>query len=348
MPSRSINGMIKNNSNIQRNLGIEILRAYLCFRIVILHYYSSKKKIILKLRRNRFQVPCFFFISFFFLYPIISKRNNNKLRLRLERLCIPYIIHPIVNFGINNIMFIVIKFNRYNRLLTFNDLKTQIVIGRGIYGIAVLWFHFNLIIFTLFYFIFSHLLKNNFLVCFQIIAIFSYKYQYSGINYIFFKKYTENIWMSIGNLLETFPITIAAFSFSSSNVHQILSKNRLKYLLFSILFLYLIFYYNLFSYIHGFSSTGIKQVFISIFLFILFYLIPLEMLNSKLLFLIKQITKYTQGIYCIHFLIQYYMRLIFEKKGSFIGCIWLYVISYFISFIGYKIFEKGKLKFLFN
>ena len=117
--------------------------------------------------------------------------------------------------------------------------------------------------------------------------------------------------------------------------------------IFSVLFLYLISNYYIFSIINGFSSSGIKQIFISFFLFTFFSLLPLEYLNSKILFIIKQITKYTQGIYCLHFLFQYYMKLKFDKKGSLIGCIILYIISYLISFIGFSIFNKTKLKFLF-
>ena len=93
----------KKVKNTQRNLGIEILRMFLCFRIVLLHYYSSKDKYILSLKRSRFQVPCFFFISFYFSFNIFSQRNTVKLKLRLERLLVPYLIHPIINWIINNI-----------------------------------------------------------------------------------------------------------------------------------------------------------------------------------------------------------------------------------------------------
>jgi len=61
---------------------------FLCFRIIILHYYSGKTKYILKLKSKRTQVSCFFFISFYFLYSTISKRNTQKMKLRLERLII--------------------------------------------------------------------------------------------------------------------------------------------------------------------------------------------------------------------------------------------------------------------
>ena len=89
------------NANTKRIIGIELLRTFLCFRVVLFHYYTSNNSFIIKLRDNRFQVPCFFFISFYFLYPIISKRNKEKKKLRLERLSIPYIIHAIVNWIIN-------------------------------------------------------------------------------------------------------------------------------------------------------------------------------------------------------------------------------------------------------
>ena len=331
-----------------RNLGIELLRMLLCFRIVLLHYYSSKNKFIKSLIRNRFQVSCFFFISFYFLYPTISSVNNKKIKIRLERLLIPYIIYPLVIWIINNIMFFVFKFNRYNRILTLNDLKTQIIVGRGIYGIGVLWFHFNLILFTLFFFIFSFILKNYFLTIFQTMALIAYILQYNGFNYQFFKKYTENIWLSVGNFAETFPIAVSAFSIASINIKQILLNKRKKVFFFSMLFLYFISNYDIFSTIKGFSSTGIKQIFTSLFLFIAFSLIPFDNLNSTILLIINQITRYTQGIYCLHFLFQYYLKLKFDKNGSFIGCILLYLISYFVSSIGFNIFSKTKLKFLFS
>ena len=339
----------KNRNGIfKRNLGLEILRMFLSFRIVLLHYYTSHNKIILKLKFNRFQVPCFFFISFYFLYPIISGKIVKKLKLRLERLLIPYIIHPIINWFINNAMFLIIKFNRYNRFLTLNDFKKQIIIGRGIYGIAVLWFHFNLIFLTLLFFIFSNLLKNQFLFLFQIITLLSYIFQYSKINYYFFMKYTENIWMSVGNLAETIPIAIIAFSLANNNYCVSLIKHRKKYIFISFFLFCFISHFPIFSKIEGFSSPGIKQTINSILLFNSFYLLPIEIMNNNILIFIRQITKYTQGIYYMHFLFQYYMKMKFDKNGSFFGCIVLYIFTYFASMIGFKIFEKTKLRLLFS
>jgi len=333
---------------LQRNLGLEILRMVLCFRIILLHYYSGKTKFIKKLVSNRTQVSCFFFISFYFLYPMISSRNIHKMKLRLERLFFPFIIYPIVVWIVSNLMFLVIKFNRFNRLLTLRELKLNLLVGKGIFGIGVLWFHFNLIILSIFFFITSLLFKNEFLTITQILSSISYIIQYSKINYILFRPYTLNFRMPIGNLIETFAIAAAAFSFSSSNLLIIFLSNRKKYLFFCLFFLYLITNYNVFSYLSGFSSAGIIKNIYSFCSFNIFYLLPFEILNDKILYFIKQITKFTQGIYCLHFLIEYYLKAIFNKKGSLCDCIILYIISYFLSFIGFKIFSKTKLKYLFS
>lgn len=340
----------KDLNNKPRIVGIEILRMFLCFRIVLLHYYSSKNIYILKLKRNQYQVSCFFFISFYFLYPIISQVNAKKLLLRLERLLIPYIIYPILVWFINNLMFLLFKYNRFNRLLTLYELKIHLIVGKGIFGIGILWFHFNLIILTLLFFISSFFLKKHFLSFFRIIAYFSYIFQYSGKNYNFFKQFKINIFMSVGNLLETLPLAIFSFFLASNNFICFVLKKSKIYIIFSCFLLYLIFNFNVFSNLKGYSSPGIKQLIISFLMFTNFFIISIENKNIQLnviLFFIRQITRYTQGIYCLHFLIQYYMKLKFDRNGTFIGCIILYIISYFISFIGFKIFEKSKLKYLF-
>lgn len=340
----------KELNNKPRIIGIEILRMFLCFRIVLLHYYSSNNIYILKLKSHQYQVPCFFFISFYFLYPIISEVNSKKLILRLERLLIPYIIYPIFVWLINNLMFLIFNFNRFNRFLTLNELKTHLVVGKGIFGIGVLWFHFNLIILTLLFFISSFFLKKYFLSFFHIVVYFSYIIQYSGKNYNFFKQFRINILMSVGNLLETLPLAIVSFSLVSNNFIQWALKNKKMYIIFSCFSLYLTFNFNIFSDLIGNSSAGIKKLIISFLLFTNSFILSIQNINIKinsLFVFIRKITKYTQGIYCLHFLIQYYIKLKFDRNGTFIGCINLYIISYFISFIGFKISEKSKLKYLF-
>lgn len=337
----------KLSKSIQRNIGIEILRMILCFRIVLLHYYRSKNKFILKLRENLFQVPCFFLISFYYLYSTISKKDVQKMKLRIEKLSIPYILYPIIVWSINNLMFLLIKYNRFGRLLSLKELKTHIIIGRGISGICVLWFLFNMIILTLFFFILSFLLKKQFFFYIRIIALISYLIQYSGINNSFFNQYTIKISISVGNLVETFPLAFVGFYLSSSNFYQKLLNNRMTYILYSSFFFYLISEYNIFSKLKGQASPGLKSLIVPILLFNIFYLIPFERIYPKILIIINYITRYTKGIYCMHYCIQNYVRKYLDPKATLIGCVILYIISYLISLFGFQIFQKTKIKYLF-
>ena len=159
---------------------------------------------------------------------MVSQRNFQKLKSRLERLLIPYIIYPLFVWSINNLMFLITKYNRFNRLLTLNELKLNLIVGKGIFGIGVLWFHFNLLILTIPFFISSIFLGIYFLILFQIIGFINLIIQYSEINYKYFIQYNINISMPLGNLAETFTMAIFAFSLSEINIFQIFLKNRKK------------------------------------------------------------------------------------------------------------------------
>ena len=141
-----------------------------------------------------------------------------------------------------------------------------------------------------------------------------------------------------------------AFSLSSIDFYLFLLKNRKKYLIFSIIFFYLISNYKIifFSFPKGFTRPGIHDAFNSVFLFTIFSTLSIEKLNAKIISIIKQVTKYTLGIYCLHFEFQYYFKLKLDKEGTFIGCVILYIFTYFISLIGFKVLSKSKMRYLFS
>ena len=63
--------------------------------------------------------------------------------------------------------------------------------------------------------------------------------------------------------------------------------------------------------------------------------------------IIKTITNFTNGIYCMQSQMIPLCKRKFGLIGNFKSCIIIYLISYFISFIGIMIFGKTKLKYLF-
>ena len=295
-----------------RNLGLELLRGILCFWVILFHCLRVENKYLKNIIKIKiFHVPTFIFISFYFLYKNLCERNINKIKSRFKRLLIPYFIWPIIIFVINNLFYLTFKSNRFGRILNFNDLKIQLIIGRKY--ISVLWFQFNIVFFTLLFFIISFIFKKNFLFILQIIGIISYIIQYSELNYNFFNEYKYTISRTLGYFCEIAPIAVTSLSFSSINIIKKLENQRKKALFFSVIFLFLLFHFNIFSEVKGFAYRGIINNFGSLFLFITFSLLPLENIYSlKILLFIKQCTSYTQGIYSLHSIVHYYLKLIFN------------------------------------
>ena len=343
------------NLNIQQksknlNLGIEILRVLLSFWVVVHHCGSVKNKTIIKFAFSRaFHVPTFVVISFYFTYKIFLYKNINKLIERLERLYFPYIIWPIIIFVINNGFYYIFGLNTR---IPIRKLIMQILIGRPY--MYVLWYHFNIILITIFISIISFIFYNNFLYILQIIGLLSYILQYSDYNYNFFQKYSIFISHSVGLIPELYPIVVTGLSLSSIEIIHLLNKNRIKSISLSILSLYIIRKNIVFSLIKGNFYQGISLNICAIFLFIIFSQISFNCTKKNknenfFIFIIKNFTRYTGGIYYLHIIIYIHMGklLLLIKKKTIVGCIIIYLICYSICFIGTKLTKSTKLSYLF-
>jgi len=333
-----------NIKKVERNLGIELLRMFLSYWIIVIHCLSLSD-LRRKIERHNYHVPCFSFISFYFLYKILIMRNINVIKNRFERLLIPYFVWPSIIWIYNNISFIIFGTNRFERYLTFYDLKIQILVGRGFHG--PMWFLFSLIIFTLFFVIVSFIFIEQFLFVLLLMAIISYSIQYSEYGFEFFNGFNECIRGSLGHCLATFPIAIIAILFSSFNLVQCIKKHYKKSIFLSFVMIYFIYKNDIFVNLHWYY--GFKKAFMAILIFIFFASLPIREIDSKILnFIIKTITSYTQGIYCTHLIIMYYLvNLSSINEINFKECLVIYLLGYYISFIGFKIVGKTKLKYLF-
>ena len=202
-----------------KNYGLELLRMILCFWVVLFHclqIYNSNC-IILFFKRKMFHVPSFFFISFYFLFPVIKGKKNKKMLQRIERLSIPYFFWPILTWNINNIFFSIFKKSRFGIILSFVELKEQLIIGRKFF--SHYWFLFNLLLLTYIFFIIALIFEsNNFLKIIRFLSIISYILQYSKINYIFFDRYPDCVNHSVGYIVESFPHAGVAFTLYSSGI----------------------------------------------------------------------------------------------------------------------------------
>ena len=83
-------------------------------------------------------------------------------------------------------------------------------------------------------------------------------------------------------------------------------------------------------------------------IFIIFGCIPFHKTNNYIIILLTKITSFTGGIYYIHLEIwQLLDGFPFIKKYFLLRYISIYLLSYIICNIGYKLSNKSKLKYLF-
>lgn len=342
--------MIKKDNNIlsdkkkQNILGIQILRVFLCFMVVLDHLYSGNKYIYLLY----YHIPTFFNISFYFTYNTLISYNIRKIKLRLERLFIPYFIYSIISWIIYNIYFFVLKVKCKH---TIKDFIINIIDGHQFN--YVLWFQNNLILLTLLFLIIIFIFKNKYLLVLLLLAILAYILQYTGINYYFFKKNFNLLTAAtFGRFAEAFPNAFTGFLLSKIDKQINLKKYYKKFLFISTIILIIISKYHTFDNIKTFKYGGIRLNLAGICIFIIFFSLPFENLrNKKIIEIIIKITSYTGGIYFIHRLVGYgYIcnHISFIKKRTFAGCIIVYLICYTISAIGAKIFKNNKLKHIFS
>ena len=338
----------KKEKIIRKNLGIQILRMVLCFWIIMFHCYKSNNKLSYLLHRYILHVPTFIVISFFFSFKSIYGKDFKKIISRFERLVIPYLAFPIIILVINNFCFICFKTSIFGRIFTIKDLILQYIFGRQF--IAVYWFQFYLIWSTLLFTIISFFFKKKFFIMINLIGLISYALQYSNLNYMFFVNYSSLVRYSIGVFVEVLPLSVVGFIISSIDFFQIVKHCRGKTMLYSFIGLFFIFRYNIFIRIKNNNFAGFENNICSLFIFIIFYLLPLENINSEVLNIcICQITNYTQGIYSLHLIVFLFLESNIKLKNirNFGRCIFIYLISYLISFLGTKLFKKSKLIYIF-
>ena len=108
--------------------------------------------------------------------------------------------------------------------------------------------------------------------------------------------------------------------------------------------------FNIFINIIGFNYSGIKIHIISLLIFILFSIIPIDKIIKDDINFINQISKFTSGIYYLHLPMISYLEsyIVLIRKRRIYGTIIIYIICYLICFIGDLLLGKTKLMHLFK
>ena len=331
------------------NLGIQLLRILLSFWVLFIHsfYFTEKNPMKKYLKEKMFHVPTFMFISFYFFYNYIAKRDTYKIQKRLQRLLIPYIIWPTIFFFIDNSINKIFEIKIFKRKITLKEYFYQIVLGHKFY--PPFWYLSVLLFLSILFSIFAYLFKTHFLFIIQLFGIFIYILHHSGIYTILRKYYLFQLFSL--SLIQITPIAVVGLTSGYINLIYIFKDNQIQSSMISLLLLICLFKFDIFIPQDEILYKNVElNTFGAINIFILFSSIPFEQKNSnKIKNIIEHISYRTGGIYYIHIFIRSYLAkfIISIKNGVFPGSIILYFVCYLICFIGSKLFNKNNLKFLF-
>lgn len=196
------------------NIGIGILRVCLSFMVIMDHLYDHKKYE----KYTYFfyyHIPTFFLISFFFSFKTFY--NINKIKARFERIMIPYFSWCFINWIFNIIYFYLFKRKYHISLLYFiNNLVNGHVFN------CALWFQNILIQLTIIFSIVTLLFNNISMYILISLGILAYILQYTGLNYIFFKKnFRPHYRLTFGRFAEGVPNAVSGFYIASKNFTEI-------------------------------------------------------------------------------------------------------------------------------
>ena len=273
----------------------------------------------------------------------LSSKNLTKIKKRFLKLIVPYFLWPII-FYIINAFLNDSKSHNYS----LKDLSYQLIIGRSI--ACVFWYQFNLTIITILFCIIILCSNKYYFHILGSILLLIYIFDYFQCSEILFNQYSDNIRRSVGRISKMLFFSILGFLLSSIKILPFLKQYRIITIFISFPITFIIIFFKLFiSEIYIYESLFMNLGVMNLFIF--FYMLPFEYITfGPCIFLIKQITSYSSGIYFIHIKIIEYFDNSFQafQERTLIGCALNYIICYCICFIGMKIFGKTKMRNLFS
>ena len=325
------------------NYGLAILRILITFTVVLNHYWgpSGNASVFEAFvdKSRPLAVPIFMLLSFFFIEKKLSFISADLVKERMKRLMIPYFSWAIIYFTVELVLFncfeVAVYDTNYN---LFSQLGWQILLGSATCLNPPFWFMAVLIFYTLSTFLIFRFLRGEkpyFLL--TIIALISLILQYSGINVLWFGKLEYEQRWTLGRGIEMLPYIVLGLSMSKSKIGNRLREHRWVYLTVLLIMIFICYKYTVFAPLEGFGYGGIYLILLSCLVFIFFSLLPINLAPKCIKSAIKFVSKYSFGVFCMHFLggkILYLFIYRFSLNiDKFLVCIIIFAVCFGIAVV---------------
>lgn len=343
---------------MRKNLGLDLLRIWLSFEVVIDHFWHEPglSGVLLFFSKMRsLAVPCFLLMSFYLTSHRYESCDAGWLKKRFGRLGVPYFVWPLVYFVLIWILAAVsprfvdstlqtteLKCYGFDLALDGWDLVRQWVFGIDRRLIHQFWFHSNLIFWTagLFFLLKSVTNERVRTYVLGVCIMVSLVLQYSGLNSFLFDRFGFEFKYSVGRLFATLPYAALALmvGFHRKAISEVRGGMRAFLSVVGLFLLFFVHYSKGFPRPAGLGYQGFSLILMAFGTVMFFYYLPLEKSPAWLGRVIELASRYCMGIYCCHLLVGWILYAwvlpwFGVKFEGLVSNIWIWVVSWMVCWL---------------
>lgn len=331
------------NSTIikERNLGIDFLKVWMSFEVVLCHYGHGSDEFVFRYFFSFFRsmaVPVFMIVSFYLSarFLLSEKSQFYKLAKRIQRIYLPLVAWALIYWVIYNCIALYGDVNGLH--LPLKELLWQVVTGHC-YNTAM-WFNAVLALLTVLLYLICKRWPKYSMVIVLIVSLLAVFVSYSGLNNVFMSLRSE-LNFPLGRIAEMIP-------FAGFGLLLYKSREDKKYL-HLIIFVASVFLvkelcgvvYN--GEVIGYHYNGMKLFLCATLLVSLCVYMPLQKSPTCLKKTLAFLSRYSMGVYCIHMLVGTVIGFLNVDTDPLYYSLLIYLVSLIscclISKVPYKLFN---------
>lgn len=309
-----------------RNSGIDCLKVLMCYIVVLCHCWDPEQSFNLSVKVIHpvlnLAVPTFFLMSFYLCGNLFTSQNQEKrISDRLKRLVLPHIFWAVTGFVVLMLVSAIIG----SQKLSISDFGWQLLGGHS-YDRAM-WFQIDLIILTIAFYLAIKFFNNDAILYFLIAIAFIL--EYTGANHAMFGDLRKELRYTLGRIIEMIPYCATGIILARKHILYSLGKHWIPYSLICTAIIACHYLSILKFNGESFQYAGFDLYLTSLSIVIMFWIVPFNKLPYLVRNILKWLSGYTLGIYCMHSLIPE----IGVAKGSLLKCTLIYMICMAISYL---------------
>lgn len=329
------------------NYNIALIKAFMAYCVVCCHFWKYDSEGFypadVLLRMRDVAAPVFMVVSFLLTYRMFRKAEAGKLGKRMLRLAVPQVtwglIYYVIYVAVDKICLALGKDSPLILHFIFKDLILQLVFGGSQYIAPQFWFQFDLIVATLLFWCVCKFCGKYSRYVIAALGVFALLAQYMLWNYNIFCHFEYAVWYAGGRFAEMLPFAAAGFILADADIMEKLKQKWVLTAASCAAIMLLISYVaSIPRPLYGFAYEGGNLLLYGVLAFMLLYVLPVSKLPAAVLSVLKFLSRYSFGVFCIHYIFGWYWSeavcaSLGWKDGTQLQCLVLYAVSVLLAWL---------------